>query len=129
MTEMKKIVLLYNFSGERLAGVKKALVSVKAMPKEVAKADYGEKLGYLAEITGYTAGGTAADDFDEEMLVMCGFQRRDLEILLMTLRKYVSGGVALKVMITETNAAWNSCELYHAVKADHEEMQRNRPQE
>lgn len=123
---MKKLVLLYNFSGERLSGVKRSLVPLKAAAKEVDKALYGEKLGYLLGIEGYTASGASAENFDEELLVMSGFDRQDIDELIRFLRKYGVGRVALKAIVTNTNIDWSSSELYYAVKADHEEMQKQR---
>ena len=124
---MKKLVLLYNFSEERLSGVRRALVPLKAAAKEVPKESYGETLGCLAGIDGYEASGAAPEkDFDEEMLVMSGFDSQDIDMLIRSLRKYGVGRVALKAIITPTNVNWNSTDLYFAVRADHEEMQKNR---
>lgn len=123
---MKKKVLLYNFSGERLNGVKRSLIPIKAVAQEVDKALYGEKLGYLLEVDGYTASGAAAENFDEELLVMSGFDGGDIDELIRSLRKYGVGRVALKAIVTGTNIDWSSSELYYAVKADHEEMQKRR---
>ena len=123
---MKKMVLLYNFSGERLSGVKRALIPLKAIAKEVEKAAYGEKLGCLVGAEGDAPTGAAAEDFAEELLVMSGFDGNDIEQLIHGLRKYGVGRVALKAVITPTNIDWNSSELYHAVRADHEEMQKRK---
>jgi len=126
---MKKTVLLYNFSEERLAGVKRALIPLKAAAKVVAKESYGETIGYLAGIEGFAPTATAQpEDFDEELLVMCGFNSSDIDMLIKLLRKYGVGRVALKAVITPTNAEWNGSALYHAVRADHEEMLRRREQ-
>ena len=127
---MKKQILAYNFSGERLSGVKLAAVSVKAVTREIAKADYGKKLGCLAGIKGFEdAADTEHEDFQEELLLMCGLSGEDIEMLIRSLRKYGVGRVALKAILTETNTEWTSCELYRAVKQDHEEMLRRRQQQ
>ena len=127
---MKKLILLYNFSGERLSGVKLSAVSVKALTKEIAKADYGKRLGSLAELKGYeNAESGELTDFDDELLMMCGFGSEDIDMLLKSLRKHGVGRVALKAIITDTNKDWTSGELYRAVKEDHEEMLRRRQQQ
>ncbi len=124
---MKKIVLLYNFSEERLQGVKRSLIPIRAMAKTVEKADYNKKLGRLVGLEGYEGGeGGDVQDFDEELLVMYGFDSGDIDLLIRSLRKYGVGRVALKAIVTGTNIDWNSYELYCAVRADHEEMQKNR---
>ena len=126
---MKKMVLVYNFSGERLSGVKRSLAPMKVIVKEVDKASFGEKIGCLIGAEGYAPTGAAAEDFEEELLVMSGFNRTDIERLIIALRKNGVGRVALKAIVTNTNIDWNGHELYHAVKADHEEMQKRRAAE
>lgn len=126
---MKKIVLLYNFSEERLQGVKRALVPLKALAKEIPSEQFGQKLGFLIGAEGYEADmNPEAEPFSDEMLVMYGFDSGDIDMLLRSLRKYGVGRVALKAVITPTNIDWNSSELFFAVKADHEEMQKLRSQ-
>lgn len=127
---MKKQILLYNFNTERLSGVRLSAVSVKAITKEIEKSEYGKKLGFLAGINGYEDNDTGrVDDFSEELLIMCGFSGADIETFIKALRKHGVGRVALKAILTDTNIDWTSSELYRAVKQDHEEMLRRRPQQ
>lgn len=122
-----KTVLLYNFSGERLQKVKTAVMLARAGVKVVEKESYGKRLGSLLGAEGY--GSDDADgieDFNDEMLVMSGFDRDDIDRLIIALRKTGAGRVALKAVVTPTNINWSSSELFRAVKADHEEMQRSK---
>ena len=122
---MKKLILAYNFSGDRLSGVKRSAVAVRAAVKAVEPESFGERIGFLAELPGFESEAKAPEGgFTEEMLLMSGFDSGDIDMLIKSLRKYGVGRVALKAIVTETNINWSSIDLYEAVKADHEEMQR-----
>lgn len=122
---MKKMILAYNFSDERLSGVKRSAVAVKAAVKAVPAESFGEKIGNLIGLPGFEQDSSVPESvFQDEMLLMSGFDSADIDMLIKALRKYGVGRVALKAIVTETNIGWSSAELHDAVKADHEEMQR-----
>lgn len=120
---MKKTVLLFNFDENRLPLVKRAVMPLKTGIKVVDKKDFNQVLGYLAEIPGFQIiEGEAEETFDDEMLVMAGFARKDIDELIRSLKKHGAGRVDLKAILTPTNSLWDCVRLYKAVKADHEEM-------
>lgn len=121
-----KTVLLYNFTGERLKNVKAAVMLTRAGSKVVEKDSYGKSLGSLIGEEGHSDAPAEYENFDDEMLVMSGFDSDDINRLILALRKTGVGRVALKAVITPTNIEWNSSQLYYAVKADHEEMQKRK---
>ncbi len=122
-----KTVLLYNFSGERLQKAKAAVLLARAGARVVEKDSYGKRLGELVGAKGYETEVTSEyRDFDEELLVMSGFDRGDIDRLIAALRQTGVGRVALKAVVTPTNIDWNSSQLFYAVKADHEEMHRGK---
>ena len=120
---MKKTVLLFNFDENRLPLVKRAVMPLKTGIKVVDKKDFNQVLGYLAEISGFQViEGEAEETFDDEMLVMSGFTRNDIDELIRSLKKHGVGRVDLKAIVTPTNSLWDCVRLYKAVKADHETM-------
>lgn len=122
---MKELVLLYNFSGDRLKTLRLALMSQKMMSKVVSVDDYKKPLGVIAKINKEQETEETLDDienFSDEMIVMSGFTSDRINALISTLRKHKIGRINLKAVITPTNISWNSIELYKAVKADFEEM-------
>ncbi len=120
---MKKTVLLFNFDENRLPLVKRAVMPLKTGIKVVEKKNFNQVLGYLAEISGFQViEGEAEETFDDEMLVMSGFTRNDIDELIRSLKKHGVGRVDLKAIVTPTNSLWDCVRLYKAVKADHEEM-------
>ena len=123
---MKKTVLLFNFDENRLPLVKRAVMPLKTGIKVVEKKNFNQVLGYLAEISGFQViEGEAEETFDDEMLVMSGFTRNDIDELIRSLKKHGVGRVDLKAIVTPTNSLWDCVRLYKAVKADHEEMHKN----
>ena len=122
---MKKIVLLYNFSEERLSKVKRAILPLKAVSRVVTPEEYGQKLGYLIGEEEYLQEETPKTEvFQDEMLVMSGFTGSDIDMLIFGLKKHGAGRIALKAVVTETNINWSSSQLYSAIEAERQAMKR-----
>ena len=84
---MKKTVLLFNFDENRLPLVKRAVMPLKTGIKVVDKKDFNQVLGYLADVQGFQAiEGEATETFEDEMLIMAGFTRNDVDGLLRSLK-------------------------------------------
>ncbi|MDD6488356.1 MAG: DUF3783 domain-containing protein [Clostridia bacterium] len=124
---MRETVLLYNFDSDRLPKVKRALLPLKFFLKTVSKEDFSQPIGVLAGIKGIEPVEEKydGDGFNDEMIVMGGFTSAKIDALVRALNKNGIGKIALKAVITPTNMNWNSVELYKAVKADHDEMNKN----
>ena len=121
---MAKLVLAYNFTGERLAALKLACMLVKSPLKVVPREQLLQPLGYLAGVPGVEpvteeyAGSEAA----EEMLILCGFNRPDLDRLQSAIRKGKLKQVALKAALTPTNALWSGVKLQGELAQEHAYM-------
>ena len=59
--------------------------------------------------------------FRDEMLVMCGLGQGQFQAFLDQLRRS-RATVALKAVLTESNAAWSSFRLHREIAAEHEAM-------
>ena len=83
-----------------------------------------EPLGYLAGVPGIEPVNEpyAGDDAKEEMLILCGFNRPDLDRLLSAIRKGKLQSVALKAALTPTNALWNAVKLQSELAQEHAYM-------
>ena len=117
------LVLLYNLpKGEKLRRIKVALMRQGLPCREVSSSEYGHPIGYLAGLEGFgPAEEYAGQGFGAEMLVMSGLTQRQFNGLLDGLRAS-RAGVALKAVITEHNAAWDSVALYKALQEEHDTM-------
>ena len=63
----------------------------------------------------------SAPSFQDEMLVMNGFDRGDLNFFLNELRR-AGHVIRLKAVVTETNAGWTSSQLHAALRLEHEAL-------
>ncbi|MCI8410699.1 MAG: DUF3783 domain-containing protein [Lachnospiraceae bacterium] len=131
---MKETVLLYNINGEKAKNIKRVLLLLGLRGKNVSEDMYGEKLGILAGMLTEEAvqnekrvvesenSGDTQDNvpFTEEMLVMCGFSNEKVDKFLIEMKKKKVEKINLKAVLTPYNAFWNSYELYHELKKEHE---------
>ena len=116
------LVLLYNLRGEKLRKIRVALLRQGLPGREVSPAEYGHPIGYLAGMEGFGPGGEyAGEGFTAEMLVMHGLTSRQFNGLLDGLRAS-RAVVTLKALVTDSNAAWDSCALYKALREEHDTM-------
>lgn len=117
---MNLTVLLYNFSKERVQLVRRSLAPLHINVKCVNKKDFSQPVGYMAGIDGLepVKGKGSVADFDEEMLVMCGFMGEMIDVLIAALRMGGVGKVELKAVITESNALWDGATLYKALSEE-----------
>ena len=81
-----------------------------------AKREAVETLDYLADYTEFHFG--EEEKLQEEMLVLCNFSEARLDALLQGMRR--SGiRIALKAMLTESNAGWTFLQLYEELLKEH----------
>lgn len=121
---MQKIVLAYNFTPERLGALRLLCMMLKVQLRPVSREQLTQPVGYLAGVQGVAAAeeSYAGDEGHEEMLVMCGFMRNDLDRLLAGIRKSKLQSVKLKAMLTQHNALWSGVELLKELAQEHEYM-------
>ena len=110
---MAKLVLAYNFSEARLPALKLACMLVKVPLRVVPREQLLQPLGYLAGVPGVEPVEElyAGEEAREEMLILCGFNRPDLDRLLSAIRKGKLQSVVLKAALTPTNALWSGVKL------------------
>ena len=122
-------VLLYNIRAEKLAKIKFISFKLGLSVKEVSPVDFSQPVGSLAGLTGFApTGESGAEPFGEEMLVMCGLSSPQFSAFLNALRQSRCT-VALKAVLTETNAAWDSLRLQRELAAEHEALQKVKPKD
>lgn len=116
-------LLLYNIPPQRLAkmrviflrlGLKASIVSPESWDKPI-----GSLLGL--EVPAETETGKA---FTDEMLVMYNLPQSTMNQLLTAMRQQKTV-IALKAMVTETNAQWSSYRLHEELAAEHEALKKS----
>ena len=121
---MAKLVLAYNFSAERLPALKLACMLVKVPLKVVPREQLLQPLGFLAGVPGVepVEESYVGDEAQEEMLILCGLNRPDLDRLLSAIRKGKLQSVALQAALTPTTALWSGVRLQGELAQEHAYM-------
>ena len=121
---MQKIILAYNFTPERLQALKLICMMLRTQLRAVAREELLQPVGYLAGLSEVAPVSEAysGDEGQEEMLLMCGFSRQDLDRLLAAVKKGKMRQVALKAMLTPTNCTWNGLQLLQELSQEHAYM-------
>ena len=129
---MKETVLYFSPKKTlQTAALKGLLIRMGIRIKNIAPEQANEQVGALAGIAGFEkANAEPATDpktaakLQEEMLVLCNFSEARLDALLQGMRR--SGiRIALKAMLTESNASWTFLQLYEELLKEHARMTGN----
>lgn len=127
MASMKETVLYYTpEKTDKTRLLKGVLVRMGIRIKNIGPEQVTQKVGYLTGLKDYEETPLEEDTelpvIPEEMLVLHGFTNRRLDEFLSQLRRAKVPPIALKAVVTETNAGWNFYELYGEIRAEHEKM-------
>lgn len=116
-------VLLYNIGKEKLPKIRWILYQLGLRAREVSPAEFDQPIGYLAGLEGIESRNEqAGEPFSSEMLVMCSLSSSQFSAFLGALRQN-RVPVALKAVLTETNAHWSSARLHRELQAEHAALQ------
>ena len=116
-------ILAYNLSAERAGRIRTLCAIQKLRLRQVQPEEFGLPVGAVAGVLPQ-AEAAAVEPFSEEMLVLCQLSEADLERFLLGFRKHGIPPVALKAVLTPTNAAWNARALRDELKKEHAAMNR-----
>lgn len=120
---MKQPVLLcYNLSGEKMQKIRLAAMRLKIRVRPVEKDEYAQTVAALCGLEEKTDAAYVGAGFEDEMLVMENFPAGMMNAFLGLFRRMGIAPVALKAMLTPTNAAWNSEKLHAEIAGEHQAM-------
>ena len=120
---MKQPVLLcYNLSGEKMQKIRLAAMRLKIRVRPVEKDEYAQTVAALCGLEEKTDAAYAGASFEDEMLVMANFPAGMMNTFLGLFRRMGIAPVALKAMLTPTNAAWDSEKLHAEIAGEHQAM-------
>ncbi len=127
----KIVVLMYNLDNDKGKKIEQFSRSIGLRAKNVGSEYYNQPIEALlsdlqdkkdSTSCGDSSGEIIAQDdvsasstdnaFEDEMLVLCGFNSRLLDIFLKEYKKRKLEPVALKAILTEHNKKWNSVQLH-----------------
>ena len=119
---MKQPVLLcYNLSGEKMQKIRLAAMRLKIRVRPVEKDEYAQTVAALCGLEEKTNAAYVGAGFEDEMLVMANFPGM-MNAFLGLFRRMGIAPVALKAMLTPTNAAWDSEKLHAEIAGEHQAM-------
>ena len=120
---MKQPVLLcYKLSGEKMQKIRLAAMRLKIRVRPVEKDEYAQTVAALCGLEEKTDAAYVGAGFEDEMLVMANFPAGMMNAFLGLFRRMGIAPVALKAMLTPTNAAWNSEKLHAEIAGEHQAM-------
>lgn len=106
-------VLMYNMKDDaRTKAIRQYLSVQKIACTDVVPADYGQSLGALLHLYGFSRRFSPAAFFDDEMLVLFAFDNAMLDGFLKFFHRFRLAPVALKAVITPHNVNWSSVQLH-----------------
>lgn len=115
-------VLLYNLDSEKEKSVKLLCLLLKLRVRTVDPGEYGLTLEAL--LAGERPEQPAEASFPDEMLVMAHLSSAQMNGLLQGFRKRKISPVALKAVLTPTNAGWDSLRLRDELAAERQAVLR-----
>ena len=118
-------ILLFNIRGDKLRRIRLLSFKLGLRCVEIAPEDFSKPLGALCGRPDEAVddGGDEAPVFGGEMLVMDGLRPEQFHGLLDGLRRE-RAAVALKAVVTDSNARWSAARLYRELSAEHEAMEK-----
>ncbi len=101
--------------------IRLAAMRLKIRVRPVEKAEYAQTIAALCGAEDAQAAYTGAG-FEDEMLVMANLSGGMMNTFLGLFRRMGIAPVALKAMLTPTNAAWDSEKLHEELAGEHRAM-------
>lgn len=125
---MKATLLTYNLTGDRLNHLRFLCLRLGIAVRPVPAEAWGLSLSALPGPAIPAADlPTPTGTFTDEMLVMCGFTGPLVNGLLNAMRQARMAPIALKAVLTPSNATWDSVYLHAQLLQEHVAMQLGKP--
>ncbi len=115
-------ILIYNLDAPHKFRLLAICSQLKIACHSVPISDYNQPLAALAGERPRLKEAYAGEGFQDEMLVMVNFTGHLLQSFLNGLKLHKIPGIALKAVMTPTNANWDSIQLHAEILREHEAM-------
>lgn len=116
------LLIGYMIKENKIEALSKTAYAVKATLKLCQKESAGEKIGYLADFTGFEKSGKIPESINEdECLIISGFNNKSMDKLLNELK---SNNITfpLKCIVTQHNQSWTLNSLIDELKKEHKQI-------
>ena len=127
MTLYEKVLLYDRMSAEDVDRIRKACENMEVSLKIISPSEYKVPVGFLAygtedQIREYLTETDPSAAFERPMLLLAGFTNDRLHKILDEMSSQGAAPIALKAVLTEYNATWDSLSLYEELKKEDEYM-------
>lgn len=112
---MRPTILTFNLTDARLSKLRFLCMKLGLMVKPVPAEDCCQPISALCGLSA-PADAAPAEAFSEEMLVFCHMDNAAVNRFLQTAKQMRFAPVALKAILTPTNAAWTPAQLCAELK-------------
>lgn len=119
------VILVYNLDKPQKLKLMFVCAQLKILCHSVPPSDYGQSIAALAGLRKRSPEAYAGEGFADEMLVMANFTNSLLQAFLNMMRQNRIPTIALKAVLTPTNADWDSVRLHDEILKEHEAMHGN----
>ena len=114
-------ILTFGLKKEKRSAVCTVAEKIGANVTDVARRDYGQKIGALAGIQGFSKERKSYDgpDFAAEMIVFSGMNPQQVDAFLAEYKSTGEQPVPLKAIITPYNVSWTADALFRDLMKEH----------
>ena len=112
---MRPTILTFNFTEARLSKLRFLCMKLGILVKPVPSEDFCQPISALCGLA-EAAESAPAEAFPEEMLIFCHMDNAQVNRFLQTAKQMRFAPVALKAILTPTNAAWTPVQLCRELK-------------
>lgn len=119
-------ILLFGLKKEKYPAVFAAAKKAGVHVTTVIRKDYGQKIGALAGIQGFSKERKSYDgpDFAAEMIVFSGMNPQQVDMFLAEYKATGEQPIALKAIITPYNVSWTADALFRELMKEHFQLRR-----
>ena len=123
----KQKIIFMNVAESKISKIRPVLGLMGIEAEMIDASRLGDVVGYIAYPEQYenTAAEAVSEDFGEEFMLLCGFDRKNLDAVLNFMRKNKMN-VSLKAMLTDTNKKWTLSRLIKEISAERQMLTRKK---
>ncbi len=124
MPNSNKKLLLFNMEDSKVTLIRTVCANLNVRLIRIYRPQYGESIGALAGIPAFSLTNQPyrGEDFDQQMMVMCGFSPDELDAFLKAYREAGIPPVWLKATVTPHNINWSAARLYRELAEEHRQL-------
>jgi hypothetical protein len=118
-------ILGFHIAPEKHAALQGICAGLGIELVDIARRDYGQKLGALAQIKGFKKEKTiyTGPELPAEMLVFSGMDSDRLDAFLAAYKETGLAPIGLKAVVTPGNIRWNAQELFRELLREQKNIQ------